>query len=68
MVEVKVTEGPMSFARHAVGFTAWGTAVKLVAEAHQFVQPQVVLPLDDAVVTFEAESLRSASQRKGTER
>ncbi len=58
VVEVKVTEGPMSFARHAVGFTAWGTAVTLVAEAHQFVRPEVVLPLDDAVVTFEAESLR----------
>ena len=27
VVEVKVTEGPMSFARHAIGFTAWGTAV-----------------------------------------
>jgi len=25
VVEVKVTEGPMSFAKHAVGFTAWGT-------------------------------------------
>ncbi len=68
VVEVKVTEGPMSFARHAVGFTAWGTAVRLVAEAHQFVQPQVVLPLDDAVVTFEAESLRSSSQGKGRKR
>jgi uncharacterized protein YbjQ (UPF0145 family) len=68
VVEVKVTEGPMSFARHAVGFTAWGTAVKLVAEAHQFVQPQVILPLDDAVVSFEAESLRSSSQGKGRKR
>lgn len=58
VVEVKVTEGPLSFARHAVGFTAWGTAVRLLAEAHQFVRPEVVLPLDDAVVTFEAESLR----------
>ncbi len=58
VVEVKVTEGPMSFARHAVGFTAWGTAVRLMAEAHQFVRPEVVLSLDDAVVTFEAESLR----------
>jgi len=58
VVEVKVTEGPMSFARHAVGFTAWGTAVRLMADAHQFVRPEVVLPLDDAVVTFEAESLR----------
>ena len=48
----------MSFAKHAVGFTAWGTAVTLVAKEHQFVQPEVVLPLDDAVVTFEAESLR----------
>jgi uncharacterized protein YbjQ (UPF0145 family) len=68
VVEVKVTEGPMSFARHAVGFTAWGTAVKLVAEAHQFVAPEVVLPLDDAVVTFEAESLRSATQGRGRRR
>ncbi len=62
VVQVKVTEGPMSFARHAIGFTAWGTAVKLVAKAHQFVEPQMVLPLDDAVVTFDAESLRSANQ------
>jgi uncharacterized protein YbjQ (UPF0145 family) len=64
VVEVKVTEGPMSFARHAVGFTAWGTAVKLVAEQHQFVQPQMILPLDDAVVTFEAQSLRGAGKNR----
>ena len=32
VVEVRVTEGPMDFAKHAVGFTAWGTTVKLVAE------------------------------------
>ena len=62
VVEVKVTEGPVAFARHSIGFTAWGTAVKLVAEAHQSIEPQVVLPLDDAVVSFEAESLRSAAQ------
>jgi uncharacterized protein YbjQ (UPF0145 family) len=60
VVEVKVTEGPMHFARHAVGFTAWGTAVRLVADAHQFVQPQVILPLDDKIVAFEAQSLRGA--------
>ncbi len=64
VVEVRVTEGPMSFARHAVGFTAWGTAVRLVAEAHQFVRPEVVLPLDDAVVTFEAESLSGGKARR----
>jgi uncharacterized protein YbjQ (UPF0145 family) len=60
VVEVKVTEGPMSFARHAVGFTAWGTAVKLAADQHRFVQPEMVLPLDDAVVAFKAQSLRGA--------
>jgi hypothetical protein len=54
----------MSFARHAVGFTAWGTAVKLVAEQHQFVQPQMILSLDDAVVTFEAQSLRGADKNR----
>ena len=59
-----MTEGPMSFARHAVGFTAWGTAVKLVAEQHQFVQPEMILPLDDAVVTFEAQSLRGAGRNR----
>jgi len=58
VVEVKVSEGPMSFARHAVGFTAWGTAVTLVAASHQYLKPQVILPLDDAVVTFDATSLR----------
>ena len=58
VVQVKVTEGPMSFARHAVGFTAWGTAVRLVADQHQYMQPQVILPLDDAVVTFAAQNLR----------
>jgi hypothetical protein len=62
VVEVKVTEGPVAFAKHSIGFTAWGTAVKLVAESHQSVQPEVVLPLDDAVVSFDAESLRSAGQ------
>jgi uncharacterized protein YbjQ (UPF0145 family) len=68
VVEVKVTEGPMHFAKHAIGFTAWGTAVRLVAEAHQFVKPDVVLPLDDAVVTFDAESLRSEAQGRGRRR
>ena len=59
VVAVQVSEGPMGFARHAVGFTAWGTAVKLVAESHQSITPEVVLPLDDAVVMFEATNLRA---------
>jgi uncharacterized protein YbjQ (UPF0145 family) len=58
VVGVKITEGPMSFARHVIGFTAWGTAVHLTADSHVYLRPEVVLPLDDAVVMFDAQSLR----------
>ena len=59
LVAMQVGEGPMPFAHHAIGFTAWGTAVRLVADEHRLMAPRVVLPLDDAVVQFEAASLRS---------
>ena len=39
-----------------------------MAEAHQFVQPDMILPLDDAVVAFDAESLRNVAQGKGRKR
>ena len=39
VVEVKVTEGPMDFAHHAVGFAAYGTVVRLVADAHRPLEP-----------------------------
>ncbi|MGD0380440.1 MAG: heavy metal-binding domain-containing protein [Acidimicrobiales bacterium] len=58
IVAVRVAEGPMWFANHAIGFTAWGTAVRLEAQSHQYLRPEVVLPLDDAVVEFAAQSLR----------
>ena len=48
----------MHFARHVIGFTAWGTAVRLVADSHRAMAPRMVLPLDDAVLQFDAESLR----------
>jgi uncharacterized protein YbjQ (UPF0145 family) len=60
VVEVKVTEGPMDFAHHAVGFTAYGTVVRLVADEHRRLAPRMVLPLDDPVVAFDADSLRGA--------
>lgn len=62
IVDVKVTEGPMRFASHAIAFTAWGTAIRLDAEAHQHLQPGAVLPLDDAVSQFEATALRGNSR------
>jgi uncharacterized protein YbjQ (UPF0145 family) len=58
VVEVKVTEGPMDFAHHAVSFTAYGTVVRLVADEHRRLTPRMVLPLDDPVVAFDAGSLR----------
>jgi uncharacterized protein YbjQ (UPF0145 family) len=58
VVEVKVTEGPMEFARHAVSFTAYGTVVHLAADAHRSLAPRMVLPLDDPVQEFDITSLR----------
>ncbi|MGH9081343.1 MAG: heavy metal-binding domain-containing protein [Acidimicrobiales bacterium] len=58
VVGVRVTEGPMAFAHHAVGFTAYGTAVRLMAERHRPLAPRMVLPLDDALPEFDITSLR----------
>ncbi len=58
VVAVSITEGPVRFARHAVGFTTWGTAVRVEPEGHRRITPRVVLPLDDAEVAFAAQSLR----------
>jgi uncharacterized protein YbjQ (UPF0145 family) len=58
VVEVKVTEGPMGFAHHAVAFTAYGTVVRLLAGEHRNVGARMVLPLDDPARAFDATSLR----------
>ena len=58
MVEVKVTEGPMDFARHAVSFIAYGTVVHLTADQHLSMSPHMVLPLDDPVQDFDITALR----------
>ena len=58
VVGVQVTEGPMDFAGHAVGFVASGTVVALAGDAHRTLSPTMVLPLDDPVVAFDVTSLR----------
>ena len=58
VVEVKVSEGPMDFARHAVGFAAYGTVVRLLSGGHRKLGATMVLPLDDQVRAFDAASLR----------
>ena len=58
VVDVKVVEGPMPFATHAVGFATWGTVVLLAKESHQLIHPGVVVSLDDPSTAFDAQSLR----------
>ena len=58
VVAVNVYEGPVRFAGHAIGFTAWGTAVKVGPGGHRHIKPHVVLPMDDRKVMFQAESLK----------
>lgn len=58
VVGVRVSEGPMAFATHAIRFTAWGTAVRLSERDVSPEKPTMVVSLDDDVRLFEAESLR----------
>ncbi len=57
VVEVKLVEGPMSFASHAVGFAVWGTVVRLIKSSHQLVRPTMVVSLNDSDVAFDTASL-----------
>jgi uncharacterized protein YbjQ (UPF0145 family) len=58
VVDVSISEGPMHFARHAVRFTAWGTAVVPGPSGHQYLRPRVVMAADDPLPVFEAAALR----------
>lgn len=57
VVEVKLIEGPMSFATHAVGFAVWGTVVRLAKNSHQLVQPTMVVSLNDVEEYFDPSAL-----------
>ncbi|MHB8379879.1 MAG: heavy metal-binding domain-containing protein [Acidimicrobiales bacterium] len=57
VVGVKVVEGPMPFAAHAMGFAAWGTVVRLAKDTHHPVRPQMVVSLNDLSIAFDAPSL-----------
>ena len=58
VVAVQVSEGPMEFARHAIRFTAWGTAVKRSERPSSLGRPRVVVSLNDEMLAFDASSLR----------
>lgn len=59
VVDVSILDGPLVHARHTLGFICWGTAVRLVADKHQLIEPELVLPLNDDTLAFEATSLRA---------
>jgi uncharacterized protein YbjQ (UPF0145 family) len=60
VVAVRVSEGPMEFAGHAIGFSAWGTAVRVSEGGHRYLQPRISLSLDDRVRMFDAAAIRGA--------
>lgn len=57
LLDVRVVDRPMGFAHHVIRFTAVGTAVKLLAEAHVHPELEMVVPVDDRVVAFDARNL-----------
>jgi len=57
VVEVKVIEGPMPFATHAVAFAAWGTAVRRAETIGRRIDPTLVVSLDDPELLFDAANL-----------
>jgi uncharacterized protein YbjQ (UPF0145 family) len=58
VVAVTVSEGPMEFARHAIRFTAWGTAVRRSEREPTLGRPRIVVSLNDDTLAFAAGSLR----------
>jgi uncharacterized protein YbjQ (UPF0145 family) len=59
VINVKLREGPLGYNARVLQFIAVGTAVHLRDDAHRRINPTMVVPLDDAVTQFEAESLRA---------
>lgn len=59
VVAVQVSEGPMEFARHAIRFASWGTAVRRSERPSALGRPRIVVSLNDRDLAFEASSLRS---------
>jgi uncharacterized protein YbjQ (UPF0145 family) len=57
MVDVHVEEGPLAFASHCITFTAYGTAIRLVGDSHNYLRPRMVVPVNDYEQLFKVEAL-----------
>jgi uncharacterized protein YbjQ (UPF0145 family) len=58
VVDVKILEGPMRFASHAVAFIAVGTVVRHSKPAQRTMEPMMVVSLNDPSIGFDAQTLR----------
>jgi uncharacterized protein YbjQ (UPF0145 family) len=59
VVAVRVSEGPMDFAHHAIGFTVYGTAVRPGPSGHRRQEPTVAVSLNDSMRLFSTAALRA---------
>jgi uncharacterized protein YbjQ (UPF0145 family) len=57
MVDVHVNEGPLYFASHVITFTAYGTAIRLAGDSHNYLRPRMVVPVNDPEQLFNVEAL-----------
>lgn len=57
MVDVHVEEGPLHFASHCITFTAYGTAIRLAGDSHNYLRPRMVVPVDDREQLFNVQAL-----------
>ncbi|MCU4187095.1 heavy metal-binding domain-containing protein [Acidiferrimicrobium sp. IK] len=53
VVAVQYSDRPLPFASHVIGFTSWGTAIRLSGESHRYVKPRMVVAMDDAGDLFD---------------
>lgn len=58
VVDVSILDGPLGHSRHVLAFICYGTSLHLVADEHQRIEPDLVLPLDDRAGLFKASALR----------
>ncbi len=58
LLDMKIIDRPVDFARHVVEFVAYGTSVKMLTSRHEHPEVSIVVPVDDIDRTFKATSLR----------
>ncbi len=56
VVDVSIIDGPLGHSRHVCAFICYGTAIRLVADRHQRIEPELMLAMDDRIA-FQASSV-----------